>query len=129
MERTARILLIEDEPPVRAILSRCLALEGYDVITAQNGEAGLQLAHEREPDLIICDLVMPEVDGYGVLAGVRANPALASTPFIFLSASADRAERETGLKRGATEYLTKPFSLEEVLVTIRRNLQARRLGY
>jgi DNA-binding response OmpR family regulator len=124
----ARILLIEDEPPVRTILSRCLALEGYDVITAQDGGAGLKLAHEREPDLIICDLVMPEVDGYGVLAGVRANPALASTPFIFLSASADRTEREMGLKRGATEYLTKPFNLEEVLDAVRRNLEGRRTG-
>jgi DNA-binding response OmpR family regulator len=121
----ASILLIEDEAPVRLILARCLTLEGYDVMTAENGEAGIKLARERAPQLIICDLVMPEVDGYGVLSAIRAHPLTAAIPFIFLSASADRSERETGLKRGATEYLTKPFNLDEVLETMRRHLKSR----
>jgi len=117
-----RILVIEDETPLRIILERLLKLEGYDVVTAENGASGLSLVRETHPHLVVCDLLMPELNGYGVLEALRADPATGGIPLIFLTASADKAERETGLARGACDYLTKPFNLREVVNTIRRCL-------
>lgn len=119
----ARILVIEDETPIRANLSRMLEMEGHEVMTAQDGQIGLACLQAQRPDLILCDLVMPVLDGYGVLAEVLARAETATIPFIFLSASADQAEREEGLRRGATDYLTKPFNLGEIRDTVARHLQ------
>ena len=119
----ARILVIEDETPIRANLSRMLAMEGHDVVTEKDGVAGLQCIRTQRPDLIFCDLVMPALDGYGVLAAVLARPDTATIPFIFLSASADQTEREEGQRRGATDYLTKPFNLGEIRDTVARHLR------
>jgi len=121
--RVARIVVIEDEPPIRANLSRMLEMEGHEVVTAEDGLAGLQRIRAQQPDLIFCDLVMPILDGYGVLAEVLARAETATIPFIFLSASADQGEREEGLRRGATAYLTKPFRLGEIRDTVARHLQ------
>ncbi|MET0218933.1 MAG: response regulator [Burkholderiales bacterium] len=118
----ARILVIDDETPIRANLSRMLAMEGHEVVTAEDGLAGLDCIRLQRPDLIFCDLVMPVLDGHGVLAQLLARTDTAAIPFIFLSASADRSEREEGLRRGATDYLTKPFNLGEIRDAIARYL-------
>ncbi len=119
----ARILVIDDEGPIRGNLSRMLAMEGHEVATAEDGVAGLARIREQPPDLIFCDLLMPALDGYGVLAHVLAQPDTATIPFIFLSASADRSEREEGLRRGASDYLTKPFNLGEIRDAVARHLR------
>jgi CheY-like chemotaxis protein len=115
-----RILVIEDQHALRALLSRMLTLEGYEVATAQNGVAGVALARKNPPDLIFCDLKMPELDGYGVLSALRGDPHTAAIPVVFVSASAGQAERESGLNCGAAAYLTKPFRREDILDTIKR---------
>ena len=116
----AKVLLIEDEAPIRATLSRFLRLEGLDVIAAENGTQGVERALAEKPDLIICDLLMPELDGYQVLSSLRANPATAAIPFVLLTASAAPEEHEIGLQRGAAAFLTKPFHLDDVRAAIAR---------
>lgn len=122
---TARtLLLVEDEGPLRANLQRFLTAEGYAVITAVDGAEGIRVARESRPDLIICDVLMPQVDGYQLLAALRADPETARLPLIFISASADRDDRLRGLKHGAHDYITKPFKLEQLLNAVRKCLPA-----
>ena len=118
----ATLLVIEDEAPLRANLVRLLTAEGYQVITAANGDEGIQRARADRPDLVICDVLMPLVDGYGVLATLRSQPETAATPFIFLTASADKDDLERGLQSGANDYVTKPFKIADLLAAIRRRL-------
>jgi CheY-like chemotaxis protein len=115
-----KILLIEDEAPIRATLSRFLRLEGVDVVTAENGAQGVAAAREHAPDLIICDLLMPELDGYQVLSTLRDDVRTAKIPFVLLTASAAPEEHEAGLQRGAAAFLTKPFHLDDVRAAIAR---------
>ena len=115
-----KILLIEDEAPIRATLSRFLRLEGVDVVTAENGAQGVAAAREHAPDLIICDLLMPELDGYQVLSTLRDDVRTAKIPFVLLTASAAPEEHETGIQRGAAAFLTKPFHLDDVRAAIAR---------
>lgn len=110
----AKILVIDDEAPIRANLRRFLTLEGHEVIEAENGRAGLEQVRRERPDLVLCDLVMQELDGYAVLAALLSDPATACVPFVFLTASADRAEMAQALARGARAYLTKPFRLDDL---------------
>lgn len=124
MTAARTLLLVEDEAPLRANLQRFLTAEGYAVITAADGAEGLRLAREMRPDLVICDIVMPQVDGYHVLAALRADPQTARLPLIFISASADRDDRLRGLARGANDYVTKPFKLEQLHDAIRKWLPA-----
>jgi len=120
----ATLLVIEDEAPLRANLVRLLTAEGYQVITAANGDEGIRRARADRPDLVICDVLMPLVDGYGVLATLRSQPETAATPFIFLTASADKDDLERGLQSGANDYVTKPFKIADLLAAIRRRLPA-----
>ena len=119
-----KILVIEDVAAIRNNLARFLRAENYEVATAENGAAGVAAAREGRPHLIICDIRMPEMDGYAVLAALRQNAATTRIPFMFLTASADRAERHLGLAQGADEYITKPFKLPELLAAIKRRLAA-----
>ncbi|MCZ7565248.1 MAG: response regulator [Burkholderiales bacterium] len=121
----ARILIIEDEPEIRANLQRFLRLEGYEAIEAGDGRQGLAAARAERPDLILCDVRMPELDGFEVLAALRADPATAAIPFAFLTASADRDLRKLGLDLGAHDYLTKPFDLGALRELIARRLAER----
>lgn len=115
-----KLLIIEDEIAIRANLVRLLSIEGFTVLEATDGLAGLAIAKAELPALIICDVMMPELDGYGVLDGIRSDPATADIPFVFLSASADVCDLEAGLSRGATTYITKPFKLNEILDVVRK---------
>ena len=116
------VLVIEDEAPLRANLVRILSAEGYRVVAAADGDEGIRRLAEERPDLVICDILMPRVDGFGVLAALRSRPGSAAVPFIFLSASADKDDFARGLKSGANEYVTKPFKIANLLAAIRRLL-------
>lgn len=114
-----KLLIIEDEAPIRSNLTKFLSLEGFSVLEADNGIDGLALAKSELPDIIICDVMMPGLDGFGVLDAVLSDPTTSRIPFIFLSASADATDLVAGLSRGATTYITKPFKLGDVLAVVR----------
>ncbi len=118
----ATLLVIEDEAPLRANLVRILSAEGYRVLTAADGDEGIRRAREQRPDLVICDILMPRLDGYGVLAQLRSRPETAGIPFIFLTASADKEDFARGLQSGANDYVTKPFKIADLLAAVRRGL-------
>ena len=117
-----KILVIEDEADLRANVSRFLRAEGYEVLVAENGAAGVEIALDRMPDLIVCDITMPEMDGFGVLFSLRANVTTSKIPFIFLTASTRTYDRQWGVELGANDYITKPFKLEDLLAAIRKRL-------
>jgi CheY-like chemotaxis protein len=116
------VLVIEDEAPLRANLARILSAEGFRVVTAADGDEGIARAREARPDLVICDILMPRMDGFGVLAALRSGPETAALPFIFLTASADKEDLARGLSSGANEYVTKPFRIADLLAAVRRLL-------
>ena len=121
----AKILVVEDDSAILANLSRFLRLEGFDVLTARNGAEGLRAVSEHRPDLVLSDLLMPEMDGETLLASMRADTITAHVPVIFLTASADRAERDAKLQLGASDYLVKPLDLQDLLAAVRRHLPVR----
>ena len=110
-----RVLIVEDDPVIRANVLELLTEEGFEVIAAQDGADGLALVKARVPDLVVCDITLPKLDGYAVLREIREDPAIASTPFIFLTAKAERADLRTGMNLGADDYLSKPFTARELL--------------
>ncbi len=120
-----KILIIEDNLDIREGTEEILELAGYDVLAAENGKAGVELAQAHLPDLIICDIMMPELDGYGVLYLLGKNPETASIPFIFLTAKAERADLRKGMDMGADDYLTKPFDDIELLNAIESRLKKK----
>lgn len=117
------ILVIEDEAATLQNLVLMLEMEGFKALGAPNGRIGVELARRELPDVILCDVSMPELDGYGVLERLRADPATVSIPFIFLTAKGDRKDLRTGMNLGADDYLTKPAGAEDVLAAIRSRLQ------
>ena len=121
-----RILLIEDQAPMRRNLSLMLRMEGFEVLAAENGRAGLEVARREKPDLILCDVMMPELDGHGVLENLRADPVTATIPFIFLTARGDKPDVRQGMNLGADDYLTKPARRAEVLDAIAARLERRK---
>jgi len=118
-----KILVIEDEAQTRDIFLECLEAEGFYAIGAENGRVGIQRVQEQLPDLVICDIRMPELDGYGVLTTLRQNPVTAMIPFIFLTAKTTKAELRQGMDLGADDYLTKPSTAEELLGAIAARLE------
>jgi CheY-like chemotaxis protein len=116
------ILVIEDEAPLRANILRILSAEGFRVVSAADGDEGIARVREARPDLVICDILMPRMDGFGVLAALRSGPDTAAIPFIFLTASADKEDLARGLRSGANEYVTKPFRIADLLAAVRRLL-------
>ena len=119
----ASILVIEDEDETREIFLRCLAFEDFNAIGAKDGETGIELATQRVPDLIVCDIMMPDMDGYGVLTALRKHEFLLSIPFIFLTAKVTMADLRRGMALGADDYLTKPCTVEQFLSAIAIRLQ------
>ncbi|PZV04540.1 MAG: hypothetical protein DCF32_12255 [Leptolyngbya sp.] len=121
----AKILVIEDEAGVRDSIVDILNAEDFIVDSAVNGEEGLRQIREFHPDLVICDIMMPVLDGYGVLEQVRQTPDLVTLPFVFLSAKAERNDFRSGMDLGANDYLTKPFTYDDLLRMIRTRLAAQ----
>ncbi len=117
------ILLIEDNKEMRENISEILELANYRVLTAPNGRAGVEMALHHHPDLIICDIMMPALDGYGVLHLLTKNPDTATIPFIFLTAKTDKADLRKGMLAGADDYITKPFDDSELLNAIETRLR------
>ncbi len=118
-----KILLIEDNPDVRDNTSEILELADYEVYTAENGKIGVMSAKEIHPDLIVCDIMMPELDGYGVLRMLNKIPETASIPFIFLTAKSENSDFRKGMNLGADDYITKPFTDLELLDAIEMRLR------
>jgi CheY-like chemotaxis protein len=118
-----KILIIEDNPEIRSNIVEILELAQYRTQTAENGKAGLEMAIQFQPDLIISDIVMPELDGYGVIQAIHKNPGLAHTPFIFLTAKEEKEEIRKAMDMGADDYLTKPFSGTELLSAVESRLK------
>jgi len=113
-----RIVVVEDNADVREEILAILRFEGFEVRDAANGRRGLELVREWTPDFIICDLMMPELDGYGMLEALRADPQLKSIPFLCLTARAERRDMRKAMELGADDYLTKPFTAEELLAAL-----------
>jgi len=118
-----KILLIEDNIEIRENTAEILELADYQVITAENGRIGVEKAHSEKPDLIICDIMMPIMDGYSVLHLLSKTPDTANVPFIFLTAKADRSDFRKGMEMGADDYITKPFDDVELLNAIESRLK------
>ena len=116
------ILLIEDHEQLRLNTAELLALAGYAVQAVANGQHGIELALAHPPDLVVCDIMMPALDGYEVLARFRQSPRLTSVPFLFLTAKIERADRRHGMALGADDYLTKPFEEVDLLSAIASRL-------
>lgn len=118
-----KILIIEDNPDVRENTAEILELSNYEVMTAENGKIGIKVATEMLPDLIVCDVMMPELDGFGVLRILGNNPITAQIPFIFLTAKSEKADFRKGMSLGADDYITKPFDDVELLTAIEVRLK------
>ncbi len=118
-----KILVIEDDRVIRENILKLLKAEGFDVTGAENGALGLNAAVSTLPDVILCDVMMPELDGYGVLVALRSHPVTATVPFVFLTGKADRSEVRQGMELGADDYLTKPFTKAELVGAISSRLK------
>lgn len=117
-----KILVIEDEPEMRRNLVTILRLEKFQPVAAAHGRAGVEQARKELPDLILCDVMMPELDGYGVLKELHNDPATMNIPFIFLTARGERSDVRSGMSLGADDYLTKPVDKADLLRGIRARL-------
>jgi signal transduction histidine kinase len=120
-----KILVIEDAKDLREDVVEMLNLEGFKAYGAENGLVGVDVARKEHPDLIVCDIMMPELDGYGVLETLRQDPETATIPFIFLTAKAERVSVRQGMVLGADDYLTKPFMVKELLESVKTQLKKR----
>ncbi len=122
-----RILVIEDQAVMRENLVTLLELEGFQVSSAPNGRRGVEQAIAAPPDLVLCDVMMPDLDGYGVLARLRENPGTRRLPFIFLTAKGERSDIRVGMNLGADDYLVKPVSQVELLEAVSARLDRQRV--
>jgi signal transduction histidine kinase len=118
----ARILIIDDEPNLLAMLGHVLGEHGFETLTAKDGAAAVEIARRERPDLVVCDVNMPRLDGYGVLAAVRGEPTLAATPFIFLTSD---PQARAGMRSGADDYLQKPVSVADLVAACEARLARR----
>lgn len=117
------ILIIDDNEDIRENTAEILSLGGYKTMTAENGKRGVEIALLEKPDLIVCDIMMPELDGYGVLHLLRKNPETENIPLIFLTAKAERSDLRKGMEMGADDYVTKPFEEIELMNAIESRLK------
>lgn len=117
-----RVLIIEDEPHMREHIAELLELEGYSVLQAPNGRSGVEIASSQLPDIILCDVTMPDMDGFTAITHIRSTAALNAVPFIFLTARGDARDVRTGMNLGADDYLPKPFTTQDLLSAIESRL-------
>ncbi|HAM73650.1 MAG TPA: hybrid sensor histidine kinase/response regulator [Verrucomicrobiales bacterium] len=118
-----RVLVIDDTAEILDVISECLTYQGLETIVAQDGATGIRLAQEKPPDLIICDVNMPGLDGYSVLLALRKIPVTSTIPFIFLTGVADKVNVRRGMELGADDYLTKPFTQKELKAAVSARLE------
>jgi DNA-binding NarL/FixJ family response regulator len=118
-----RILVIDDDARLREHYRELLKLEGYEVMEARNGREGVERARKDAPDLVLCDITMPEMNGHRVLETMRSEPRLAHVPFVFLTGWSEQQDIRTGMNLGADDYLTKPVVPEELATAIRARLR------
>jgi DNA-binding NarL/FixJ family response regulator len=118
-----KILVIEDEPEMRRNIVMLLRYRSYQPLEAENGRRGLELVRRETPDLILCDVMMPELDGYEVLRALRADEKLALIPFVFLTAKGEKDDLRSGMNLGADDYLTKPVGNNDLIQAIEARLQ------
>jgi CRP/FNR family transcriptional regulator, polysaccharide utilization system transcription regulator len=121
-ERKKSIVLIEDNEEMRENIAEILELANYDVIPAESGKRGLDLIKEKHPDLIICDEMMPEMTGYSLLKKFKSIGKKNHTPFLFLTAGTDKYQKQKSYNPGSSDYLMKPFNVEELLMIVKRKL-------
>ncbi len=112
------ILIVEDETILRTNIRDMLIFEGFHVIEAQHGVEAIQMTQSHQPDLVICDVAMPEMDGFEVLTRLKADPETAAIPVLMLTAQAEKSAIQHGLAMGATDYILKPFSFGDVLAKV-----------
>ena len=118
-----KILIIEDEPEMRRNITALLRYHDYSSIEAENGRKGVELARREKPDLILCDVMMPELDGHGVLQALQRDADLALIPFIFLTAKGEKDDLRSGMNLGADDYLTKPVANADLVRAIEARLR------
>src|SRR5882724_4307156 len=118
-----KILVIEDEPEMRRNIATLLRYRDYQPIEAENGRKGIELARREKPDLILCDVMMPELDGYGVLQALQQDATLRLIPFVFLTAKGDKDDLRSGMNLGADDYLTKPVANADLVQAIETRLR------
>ena len=118
-----KVLVIDDTEEVRMLIAESLKLYGFDILVAEDGQKGTDIAKEHLPDLIICDIRMPNKDGYETLTALRDNEATATTPFIFLSGASEKIDMRKGMELGADDYLTKPFTHKELMAAVNARLE------
>ncbi len=120
----ATVLVIEDDPQILMNTLEILELEGFIAVGAENGVEGVELALKTMPDVVICDVLMPKLDGYGVLRALRATPLTANIPLVFVSATPSEEILAASVKLGATDYLTKPFRASDLLKVVNKHLSS-----
>ena len=123
----SKILIIEDEALSRDMFRDCLEAEGFQTLGAEDGSTGIQQARQHLPNLVLCDILMPKLDGYAVLSQLRQVPTTATIPFIFITARTEKADRRHGMSLGADDYLTKPFTVEELLDAVSARLEKHKV--
>lgn len=120
-----KILVVDDHPALRKNLARALELEGYHVVACETGRQAIETARNEKPDLVVCDVMMPGLDGYAVLQALRNDAVTATTPFIFLTARGEKFDLRQGMNAGADDYLTKPVDHEDLLAAISARLERK----
>jgi DNA-binding LytR/AlgR family response regulator len=119
------IMIMEDDPAVRENMQFLLEESGYDVVTASDGREGIKLASKILPDMILCDIMMPQLDGYQVLQKVRETPAMAAIPFVFLTAKSELTDMRRGMQLGADDFILKPYKAEDLLMAVQLQLKKK----
>ncbi|HTY37724.1 MAG TPA: response regulator [Bacteroidota bacterium] len=122
------ILVIDDDELICEMISTSLRMEGFETISALDGHAGIKAARDHAPDLIICDVMMPKLDGFATLSAIRKDPATATTPFIFLTGQTTKSDMRQGMDLGADDFLAKPVMVDELVAAIRTRLQKHELA-
>jgi CheY-like chemotaxis protein len=125
MQMNRKILVIEDEPEMRRNLTTVLRLERFNPLPAENGRVGVELAKKEKPDLILCDVMMPELDGYGVIAALRADTETVAIPFIFLTSKGENPDIRAEMNLSVDDFLTKPVMKPDLLRASRSRLERK----
>jgi CheY-like chemotaxis protein len=118
----ARILVVDDERQILRNILEVLEFEGFDAVGADNGRVGIDMARQISPDLILCDIMMPEADGFEVIQTLRADPQTRDIPIVMMSAKVDRDTVRMVMVEGASDYLSKPFTMPDLLAAVRKHL-------